>query len=177
MGSGEKINFPDDFFDLVVAIDVLEHVDSDKKAFSEISRVLKLAGFFLFSVPLGKERFSEIDKFAGHKRRYEIGELLTLVSKNGFKVVKWRLPSLKYWYVGLSGRLPIFWRIFLKVYRSEGSLRFFGLPKFLVNLLVRLTAFVDRVSAPAWQEDIGGLDGIKAEGITLLCQKELGQCD
>lgn len=52
--------------------EVLEHIRDDKKAISEIARVLKPSGFFLFSVPLRMDLYSEIDQIIGHKRRYEI---------------------------------------------------------------------------------------------------------
>ena len=43
--------YPDCFFDLVVAFDVLEHIETDTEAVNEIGRVLKPNGFFIFTVP------------------------------------------------------------------------------------------------------------------------------
>lgn len=172
LGSVERIDFPSNFFDSVVVLDVLEHVDDDKNAFSEIARVLKPDGFFLFSVPLGKEKFSEIDKVAGHKRRYTISELTVLISKNGLELMKWRAPGLKYWYVGFLGKLPFFRKMLVRIYSNKKSFRFFGLPKFIVNSLVRLTALIDRASAPKWEKDTKAIENFKGESVMLLCRKK-----
>ena len=174
LGNVEKIDFPDDFFDSAVAIDVLEHVEDDQKAFSEIVRVLKPRGFFLFSVPLGREKFGEIDRIAGHKRRYEIEELLGLIFQNGFQLVKWRAPSLKYFWVKLLSwaKFPFYQKLLTKTYQSKKSFEFFGLPKFVVNFLIRLAAFVDRLSAPSWQDDLKALRNFKGLEVMILCQKE-----
>jgi len=47
-GSGESLPFSDRAFDIVACCDVLEHVDDPGKVMSEISRVLKPGGVFLY---------------------------------------------------------------------------------------------------------------------------------
>ena len=51
-----NLSFQDDFFDLVISEDVLEHVDDYEKAFLEIYRVLRPNGFHIFTVPLYGDR-------------------------------------------------------------------------------------------------------------------------
>jgi 2-polyprenyl-6-hydroxyphenyl methylase/3-demethylubiquinone-9 3-methyltransferase len=48
VGTGEHIPLPDAAVDCVVCVDVLEHVDSVDAVLSEITRVLKPGGLFLF---------------------------------------------------------------------------------------------------------------------------------
>ncbi|MEO1775163.1 MAG: bifunctional 2-polyprenyl-6-hydroxyphenol methylase/3-demethylubiquinol 3-O-methyltransferase UbiG [Pseudomonadota bacterium] len=48
VGVGEALPYPDDNFDYVVCVDVLEHVESVPKTLSEIARVLKPGGVFCF---------------------------------------------------------------------------------------------------------------------------------
>ena len=48
VGVGEQLPYPDDSFDAVVCVDVLEHVSDLQKVISEIARVLKPGGMFLF---------------------------------------------------------------------------------------------------------------------------------
>ena len=48
----QALTFPNDAFDLVSCTKVFEHVPNDIKGFSEVHRVLKPGGFFIFTVPL-----------------------------------------------------------------------------------------------------------------------------
>jgi len=50
-GAGEKLPFPDNYFDLVLSHEVLEHVQDDQQAINEILRVLKLGGRLVLFVP------------------------------------------------------------------------------------------------------------------------------
>jgi|SRR3989344_5465536 len=51
-GSAEKLPFKQDFFDVVTAFDVLEHVPALDTAFLECKRVLKKGGIFMIVVPV-----------------------------------------------------------------------------------------------------------------------------
>ncbi|WP_425092284.1 bifunctional 2-polyprenyl-6-hydroxyphenol methylase/3-demethylubiquinol 3-O-methyltransferase UbiG [Tropicimonas sp. S265A] len=48
VGVGEALPYDDDAFDIVVCVDVLEHVADLSKVLSEVDRVLKPGGVFLF---------------------------------------------------------------------------------------------------------------------------------
>jgi SAM-dependent methyltransferase len=48
----EALTFEDNFFDLITSTEVFEHVANDIKGFSEVNRVLKKGGYFVFTVPL-----------------------------------------------------------------------------------------------------------------------------
>ncbi len=63
--------FASDSFDLVCALDIVEHVDDEDGALSEISRVAKAGAVVLLSVPLHPTRWTAFDDFVGHRRRYE----------------------------------------------------------------------------------------------------------
>ncbi len=75
------LEYPDKFFDIVVAFDVLEHIEDDKKAVEQIYRVLSKNGVFVFTVPAFNFMFSSHDKFLGHKRRYNKKMLKRLLCK------------------------------------------------------------------------------------------------
>lgn len=47
----QKLAYPDEQFDYVIASDVFEHVRDDEKAFHEVFRVLKTNGVFIMTVP------------------------------------------------------------------------------------------------------------------------------
>ena len=57
-------------FDLVLATDVIEHVDDDTAALREIRRVLKPGGHALITVPAFQSLWGVQDEIGQHKRRY-----------------------------------------------------------------------------------------------------------
>jgi len=65
-----KLPYENDFFDLVLAFDVLEHIDDDKKAVGEVLRVTKKGGHLIYTVPAGPSLFGAHDRALGHYRRY-----------------------------------------------------------------------------------------------------------
>jgi 2-polyprenyl-3-methyl-5-hydroxy-6-metoxy-1,4-benzoquinol methylase len=52
-GQGEKIPFYDDFFDIIVCVETIEHVHDNylKNMFKELLRILKPSGIILFTTP------------------------------------------------------------------------------------------------------------------------------
>ncbi|MGD2080511.1 MAG: class I SAM-dependent methyltransferase [Nitrospirota bacterium] len=79
VGDASELDYPEGFFDVVVAFDLLEHVEEDAKAVGEIYRVLKPGGKFLFTVPAFNFLFSEHDRRLGHFRRYSKKSLSQLL--------------------------------------------------------------------------------------------------
>jgi SAM-dependent methyltransferase len=86
LDSISELPFADSLFDLVCAFDIVEHVDDDEPALSELSRVCAPGGAFLLSVPLHPSRWTAFDEFVGHRRRYEPARLLAKLRKYGFAV-------------------------------------------------------------------------------------------
>jgi SAM-dependent methyltransferase len=76
VGLVSSLPLPDDAFDLVCAFDIVEHVDDDEAALSELSRVAAPGATFLLSVPLHPSHWTAFDDFVGHRRRYQPGQLL-----------------------------------------------------------------------------------------------------
>lgn len=52
----ECLTFPDEYFDIVITSDVMEHVRLDASAHREIHRVLKPGGVYVFTVPHDRRR-------------------------------------------------------------------------------------------------------------------------
>ncbi|RPH32745.1 MAG: SAM-dependent methyltransferase [Bacteroidales bacterium] len=48
----QSIPFPDSNFDIIICNHVLEHVDDDRQAMSEMFRIMKPGGFGIFQIPL-----------------------------------------------------------------------------------------------------------------------------
>jgi SAM-dependent methyltransferase len=90
------LEFKDDFFDCLICYHVLEHIDDDRRAISELYRVLKPGGWAIIQVPIFTERTmercefteeeaEEILKYDCHLRSYgkDFGDRLAEV---GFKL-------------------------------------------------------------------------------------------
>lgn len=86
-GSIEGMPFPDESFDLALALDVIEHVPNDLQALEELFRVLRPGGFLLVTVPALRMLWGAHDVAAGHYRRYTLAGLRRQVERAGFGVV------------------------------------------------------------------------------------------
>lgn len=80
-----SLPFADGAFDLVCAMDIVEHVEDDVSAFAELSRVCAPDGTLLLSVPLHMSGWTAFDEFVGHFRRYEADELSARLIEHGFE--------------------------------------------------------------------------------------------
>lgn len=80
-----KLPFADGSFDLVLATDVVEHVDDDLAALREIRRVLAPGGRALITVPAFMALWGRQDEVGQHKRRYGRGELRQRVEAVGLR--------------------------------------------------------------------------------------------
>lgn len=79
-----------DLFDSVTCFDVLEHLPDEDKALQEIKNILKPEGSLFVSVPLHPEMWSVHDENAHHFKRYRKGEIITLLEKHRFNVIRRR---------------------------------------------------------------------------------------
>jgi SAM-dependent methyltransferase len=86
VGLVASLQFPDNTFDLVCAFDIVEHVDDDEGALSELSRVATPGATLLLSVPLHPSHWTAFDDFVGHRRRYQPEQLLEQLAGHGFSV-------------------------------------------------------------------------------------------
>lgn len=63
-GDIERLDFPDEYFDSVLCVGVLEYLDDDSSALKEIYRVLKREGMAIFTVPNALSLFTLLDRAA-----------------------------------------------------------------------------------------------------------------
>lgn len=78
--------FPAEQFDVVTALDVLEHLDDDTGALREFRRVLKPGGRAFIFAPAHRWLWSLQDEVSHHKRRYVARTLRDAVTKAGLDV-------------------------------------------------------------------------------------------
>jgi len=76
LGDVCALPFPDKSFDLVLATDVIEHVEDDLSALRELHRILKPGQCLLLTVPAFPLLWGLQDEVSHHKRRYRLNQLL-----------------------------------------------------------------------------------------------------
>lgn len=86
LGKINALPFADGAFDLVCALDIIEHVEDDETALAELARVARAGGMLLISTPLHPLLWNAFDDFVGHKRRYEPPDLLAKLAQHGLAV-------------------------------------------------------------------------------------------
>ncbi len=96
---------PKDKFDLIVAIDILEHIENDELVLKNFRKILDTNGKIIISSP---SNFDESAKFTEEHVRpgYSKEEIISKLERTGFKIV-----SFEYAY-GKYGQ--IYWKLCLK---------------------------------------------------------------
>ena len=82
-------------FELVFALNVIEHIEEDRKALINLSKLLKPNGFMYILVPAHQILFNNFDKILSHHRRYNKRKLIE-VFPNSLKIKK-------SWYFNFAG--------------------------------------------------------------------------
>jgi len=88
-------------FDLVIGVDVIEHVDNDVSALREIYRVCRPGGLMILTVPAFQFLWSRRDEQHHHKRRYTLSQFRERVADAGFSVKRAS-------YINMPLLLPLF---------------------------------------------------------------------
>ncbi|HET6973536.1 MAG TPA: methyltransferase domain-containing protein [Pyrinomonadaceae bacterium] len=86
LGAAEKLPYDDGTFDLVTALDVVEHLDDDLAGLREMRRVLRPGGRVLLFVPTFMFLWGLQDDVSNHRRRYRMPELGRVLEQAGFEI-------------------------------------------------------------------------------------------
>lgn len=145
-GEAEKLPYEDETFDLVTALDVVEHLDDDLAGLREMQRVLKPGGRALFFVPAFKFLWGVQDDISHHRRRYRIPELRRVVKEAGFEVERTTYANITFFAPILLGRA------LMKVTRlrpaSENNINVSALNGVLGRVLGAESAILRRLNFP-----------------------------
>ncbi|WP_263630532.1 class I SAM-dependent methyltransferase [Geomonas agri] len=149
-------------FDLVLLLDVMEHVQTDHSFLAGIvERHVAGKGLVLITVPAFQAIFSGHDYFLGHYRRYSLPQLLRVVEEAG-------LTSRRCGYLFFSLLLPklVLFKVLKSADSSEGVGHWRKGP--LLTSLIHLALKLDNKILLA-----AGRLGIKIPGLTgwVLCDK------
>lgn len=83
-----RLPFRSNVFDVVSALDVIEHVPDDRAAVDEINRVLRPGGILVASVPAYQFLWGPHDEALHHQRRYQSRQFMELLNSSGLHVDK-----------------------------------------------------------------------------------------
>ena len=78
----------DEKFDMIVAFDVIEHIENDVTAIKNIKSMLNDEGVLILTVPQHMFLWSNLDEIVKHKRRYSRRELVDKLENNGFSLTR-----------------------------------------------------------------------------------------
>jgi SAM-dependent methyltransferase len=104
-GEAEHLPYEDGSFDLVTALDVVEHLDDDVAGLGEMRRVLRPAGRALLFVPAFMFLWGVQDDISHHRRRYTRAGLKRVVRAAGFEVESATYANITFFAPILLGRL------------------------------------------------------------------------
>lgn len=146
LGAAEQLPFEENSFDLVTALDVVEHLDDDVAGLKEMRRVLKPNGRILLFVPTFMFLWGVQDDVSHHRRRYRLPELRRVVKQAGFEVERTSYANITFFAPILLIRKFMAWTglrastenninisalngVFTRILAAEGSvLRHMNLP-------------------------------------------------
>ena len=157
LGLVTSIPFPDGCFALVCALDIVEHVDDEEGALSELSRVAAPDATLLLSVPLHLMRWTAFDDFVGHRRRYDPQRLVAKLAEHGFSVER----SAVYGMQPQSSRLLALGMWFL-THRRDKAMWWYN------RVMMPMGVWFQKKLALA----PGMIDTEKVDEILLVCRKE-----
>lgn len=78
---------PDNCCDVIVLLNVLEHIENDTAAMRQIYRILKPGGIAVIEVPAGAQLFDSYDTALMHCRRYSLASLRNLARLQGLQIL------------------------------------------------------------------------------------------
>ncbi len=81
-----EVPFAAECFDLVLAFDVIEHVDDDLRMLTDLMRVTRRGGAIAIHVPAWPSLWSHHDEVLEHKRRYTRRGLRALIEAAGLEL-------------------------------------------------------------------------------------------
>src|SRR4029079_3402667 len=86
LGAIEQLPYESDSFELVTALDVIEHLDDDIAGLREMRDFVRRQGRILVFVPAFMFLWGVQDDVSNHRRRYTLPRLLKAVEEAGFAI-------------------------------------------------------------------------------------------
>lgn len=131
-----KFPFRNNYFDVVCAFDLFEHLENEGKILSEILRIVKPDAYLFVTVPAFMFLWSGHDIALHHYRRYTKKQLRSVLESNGFKVFKTSYYNFFLFSVAFLYRF--FKRLFRRPDKSPKSEFFVRIPEWLNAIFLNI---------------------------------------
>lgn len=153
---------PKDFFDVVCAFEVLEHVRDDGALLKALHVSMRKGARLFISVPLFKKYWTEWDAVVGHYRRYSPVELEKSLVEAGFDVQVYAEDMFARAYTGkVSQKLA---KMFFRLFPELGI--------WMEGKLIRLLCLYARnFSKLRWRSGSVGMVPSAWAGVYVVCRK------
>ena len=125
----------DSKFDLILLLDVLEHVLDDREGLKSAAEYLKPGGFIIINVPAMRWLWSSHDEINQHHRRYIANQLEAVIRDAGF-----RIHTMRYWGSFLAPLAFLGRRLSFK---NEDRAHEIAIPNSLVNNLMIRSVLIE----------------------------------
>jgi len=123
--------FPEQCFNLIMLLDVLEHIEEDTEALKVLWRMLKPGGYILITVPAFSALWSKHDEIHHHQRRYSAAEVSRKMAESGFK------PLYVSYYNFLLFHLIAPARILKTTFKPDKKYRDLNMPSYFINNMLK----------------------------------------
>ena len=116
----KKLTLKNQYYNSILYLDVLEHIEDDEKEVIKAYKSLKKNGLLIINVPAFSHLYSQFDKDVGHYKRYQKKDILLIINKYKLKKIE-----LKY-YDAIGYILSLLSKIFSFNYKKnfEKKIRF-----------------------------------------------------
>ena len=146
LGAAENLPYDDGTFDLVTALDVVEHLDDDLAGLREMRRVLRPSGRVLLFVPTFMFLWGLQDDVSNHRRRYRMPELRRVLEQAGFEVERTTYANITFFMPILAMRK--FMRLTGIKAETENNINVSALNGVLGSMLGAESAILKHVNIP-----------------------------
>ena len=145
-GLAEELPFEDESFEVVTALDVVEHLDEDVAGLKEMYRVLKSGGKSLIFVPAFMWLWGVQDDISNHRIRYTKKQITERLEKAGFRIERATYANITFFAPILIGR----WLMKLTGIKpeSENNVNVSALNGFFGKIFSAEAAWLKRFSFP-----------------------------
>jgi len=118
----------------IITVNTLEHIKDDFAALVNIHKILKENGRLIVFVPALGKLYGSLDRAFGHYRRYSKKDIVTKLTKSGYKVE----------YIRYFNFIGIFWWFLAgKIFKKENLPKMTGFfLKFVVPIFNKIESFI-----------------------------------